>query len=420
MEQTIKQLVILFTAAILTAGVAGVQAATGDAGQPGAFLSFGAGSRAMGMGGAFVGFADDATAAYWNPGGLSAVKQNQALAEYVLLVDESNYQYLGYTHLFPYVGTLGVGIVMLNQGTAEGRNINNDITDEFTNNQFAFIGGFGTDVAPQLSAGGTLKIVNQSMLGKSGTGFGLDLGLMYRPFTFMNLGLSLQNLVAPAITLVEEADVYPLNITLGIGTKFWNNKLRMGLDVTKNMDQDGVKTRLGVEGIPMHNLFVRGGYDLSELSLGAGYRYTDFQLDYAIALNLDENLQTHKVDLSYFFGGYVFEVKPEPKRFSPVGINKVSVIRLLVQTKFQIRFWKLEIYNEANTVIKDYSGEGSPPPHIVWDGMQDNANPMPDGKYKIVLTVEDVSGETRIAPEAYVIIQSVLPLGVSPIEMDAF
>ena len=31
----------------------------------------GAGSRAMGMGGAFIGLADDATAISWNPGGLT-------------------------------------------------------------------------------------------------------------------------------------------------------------------------------------------------------------------------------------------------------------------------------------------------------------------------------------------------------------
>jgi len=36
---------------------------------------FGVGARAMGMGGAFMGVADDATALYWNPAGLSQIKQ---------------------------------------------------------------------------------------------------------------------------------------------------------------------------------------------------------------------------------------------------------------------------------------------------------------------------------------------------------
>lgn len=36
---------------------------------------FGVGARAMGMGGAFMGVADDATALYWNPAGLSQIRQ---------------------------------------------------------------------------------------------------------------------------------------------------------------------------------------------------------------------------------------------------------------------------------------------------------------------------------------------------------
>ena len=44
-------------------------ATEGDAGQAGAFLSYGAGARGIGMGRAFVGLADDATAVYWNPAG---------------------------------------------------------------------------------------------------------------------------------------------------------------------------------------------------------------------------------------------------------------------------------------------------------------------------------------------------------------
>ena len=36
----------------------------------GEFLALGVGARALGMGGAFVSLADDATAAYWNPAGI--------------------------------------------------------------------------------------------------------------------------------------------------------------------------------------------------------------------------------------------------------------------------------------------------------------------------------------------------------------
>ena len=37
--------------------------------------TFGAGARTMGMGGAFLGVADDFTALYWNPAGLAQIKK---------------------------------------------------------------------------------------------------------------------------------------------------------------------------------------------------------------------------------------------------------------------------------------------------------------------------------------------------------
>jgi len=412
--------IFLAACLILGPGLAAPQPSwsEGDAGQPGAFLTYGAGARAIAMGRAFTGLADDATALYWNPGGLTSLKQNQVILQYVSLVDSNSYQYLGYGHIFPYIGTLGVGLVMMNQGEAEGRDIYNEITDSFTNQQFAFMLGFAADVTPQLSAGGNVKIVNQTMMNLSGTGFGVDVGLMYRPMPFLNLGLNFQNLLAPSITLKEEAETYPMSMVFGVGVKLFGELLKMDLDVSKNLAQDAVKPRFGLEVRPVSDLpdlAVRGGIDDTEINVGAGYQYMGFTLDYALGFQAVEIM--HKVALSYSFGGFILEVHGEPEVFSPVGINKVSVLKIQSQTKFQIRIWTLEIINEAGAVVKKYTGEGSPPDHIVWDGLEDNMNPMPDGKYKIVLTVEDASGAIRKSPEAFVRIQSILPLGVSPVEM---
>jgi len=402
-------LVLLCAALVLPRGVH----AEGDAGLPGAFLNYGAGARALGLGRAFVGLADDATAVYWNPGGLSGIAQNQAILQHVSLIDQNSYEYVGYAHIFPYIGTLGVGLVYLSQGSAEGRDTYSDPTGDFSNQQLGALLGFGTDVTPTLAAGGTLKLVNQSMASLSGTGFGLDVGLMYRPWPLLNLGLVFKNLVAPAIKLQSETERYPMEMTFGAAAKLLDGQLRADFDVAKNMEQDAIKPRFGMEVTPMRDLFLRAGID--EISLGAGYRYSGFQLDYALGLQTVEMM--HKIALSYYFGGFVLEVVPEPETFSPVGINKVSVLKIHCQTKFEVRLWSLEIHNEANALVKKYSGEGFPPTHIVWDGLMDSTNPMPDGRYRVVFSVEDAAGEVRTAPDAFVNIQSILPLGVSPVEL---
>jgi len=48
------------------------------------FLEVGVGAAAIGMGGAYVAMAGDISGLYWNPGGISRVKQTQALFEYLV------------------------------------------------------------------------------------------------------------------------------------------------------------------------------------------------------------------------------------------------------------------------------------------------------------------------------------------------
>ena len=64
MKQYNKYLMIIFTFNLLF----GVDKAGTTAAK---FLSIGVGSKAVGMGGSYTSIADDATAMYWNPAGLS-------------------------------------------------------------------------------------------------------------------------------------------------------------------------------------------------------------------------------------------------------------------------------------------------------------------------------------------------------------
>lgn len=85
-------------------------------GEPWAFLKMGVGARAMGMGGAFVALADDATAPYWNPAGLGLLREKTATAMYVRpnpSGDEpasgiGTYEYLSYCHPTDEFGNFGI------------------------------------------------------------------------------------------------------------------------------------------------------------------------------------------------------------------------------------------------------------------------------------------------------------------------
>ena len=66
---------IVQTITILFLLVPTVLQAQGSAGQAGEFLRWGVGSKALGLGRAFTSVADDASALYWNPAGLSALSR---------------------------------------------------------------------------------------------------------------------------------------------------------------------------------------------------------------------------------------------------------------------------------------------------------------------------------------------------------
>ena len=102
-----KLLTILVTTIIALTTVVQTASAVGEAGVPSMIIPPGA--RANGMGEAFVAIADDATAAWWNVGGLAFVENNNlALMHSQLVPDLANdvyYEFLGYSHQLQDFGT---------------------------------------------------------------------------------------------------------------------------------------------------------------------------------------------------------------------------------------------------------------------------------------------------------------------------
>jgi hypothetical protein len=71
------------------------------------FLEVGVGSRAIGMGGAFVGVANDVSALYWNPAGISRITSPEAVFEKVEWLADISFNYIGAVIPFGRWGTAG-------------------------------------------------------------------------------------------------------------------------------------------------------------------------------------------------------------------------------------------------------------------------------------------------------------------------
>ena len=73
--------------------------------------------------------------------------------------------------------------------------------------------------------------------------------------------------------------------------------------------------------------------------------------------------------------------------------------------------WLLEIFNESNKIVRSFPASNMPV-SVEWDGTDDLSQPLPDGKYKLILSVDGV--KSRIVE---VVVDNTLPVAtiISPI-----
>lgn len=387
-----------------------VQAGTGDHGLPGEYLTYDIGARAAGMGGAMTGLADDVSAIFYNPAGLATQNPIQFGLQHVILFEDTMFDFLGFSMPIVEIGTVGLGVVMLNSGGF-------DIRDDryrpnptgFTNSmsQMGVCLSYARDLMPALTVGGNIKFAYEDMFGHTGTGVGVDLGGLYSVIPELQVGLAINNALSPSVL----GDTYPIIVTLGFGSHLFNDDLLLDADVSKSLADQGIKWDVGGQlDVYEDMVFVRAGLDDEmKVHLGAGGRYMNIGLDYA--LSIEPLGLAHKISLGYSMGGFEMTVKASPKIFSPVGIKKVTTFAIRAVSKYPVREWEMNIKDQNGDIVRSFSGEDNPPNQIVWNGKDDRGLPAPDGNFSAQLVVTDSNGKVIKSNFESVRIQSAVPLG---------
>ncbi len=214
----------------------------GDAGQPGAFLRYGVGGRALGMGRAFVAVADDASGVYWNPAGILGAKRIEFVSTYLDLYYDSQFAQLGFVvprpgreiknsflrFLIGPSSAVGFGWINLSMAGFEQRTQTGAYLGDFGMADNAFLMAWAREqVGPWgiFRYGLTFKLINQDVSGlqydpleTAGTNShwsgGMDVGLTFQPIHApilrvialkylvpLRMGISLQNIVQPSWSL---------------------------------------------------------------------------------------------------------------------------------------------------------------------------------------------------------------------------
>jgi hypothetical protein len=383
------------------------------AGGPGEWLARYTSARTLGLGGAYVATADDPLGVLWNPAGLSAMDQNEVRFENAQLFEQTSINAFGFAVPGNWLPSFGLTMVSLGSGDFERTNDMNDDLGTFKNGETAYLFTASRAFSKRLAIGTNLKLVQQSVEDYSGQGFGFDLGGTYDITPTIRMGLSVANLGGPNLKLRDVEEAYPTQIRGGAAAQILNGRAM----ITAQVDQsDGLGTRLhaGAEYWVQPGLGLRVGYDDAYGTGGFSYRFMpQYQVDYAIA---DQPLgMTHRVGISYRFGGFFASSKAEPSVFSPTGERAVTKITLNARTKADPEEWTLEIVNKSDEVVRRFSGKGQPPAHVQWDGKDETGLPLADGVYHYRLSVKDREGRALLATSHTLEISTTGPEGTVPV-----
>lgn len=160
------------------------------------FLTIPVGAKAIGMGGAFVAVADDITAAYWNPGGLSRLTKNEFNANYAQWFIDTKLSWSGIGVKVSPDDYVAVSITILDYGEEpittielpEGTGQTWDAMD------LAIYLSYSRNLTDRFSIGGSAKYIQQRIWNESAYGFAFDVGLLFRTqLEGLNIGMAITN-----------------------------------------------------------------------------------------------------------------------------------------------------------------------------------------------------------------------------------
>lgn len=308
------------------------------------------GCKAIGMGDAFTAVADDSSAVSRNPAGLSAIRDIEIGLEYKKWFMDSSIMYLMGSLPLP-VGTLGANVTYSSMGFFEQKDADGYLTGKVYN-PFAVNAavGYGLDIFSNLSAGASAGVVYQTVAEESYADFYFDIGAIGRPVDIFAMGISVQNLGAPADYPV------PLNLKGGLALlalSTLDHRLVLSADVTYQ-PYFGRTFSAGGEYRLFNMVSLRGGYkfrfdknnpdDPGGLRAGAGFETGIFKLDYSL-MNYGDMGFNHGVTLWMVYGQELIESKTR---------TTGDYEKILIKKYFSdgVIFYNLGYYDDAREQFK--------------------------------------------------------------------
>jgi hypothetical protein len=271
-------------------------------------IGVGAGPSAMA---AYTAAAGDVWSLTYNPAGLASITRMKLGVSQIEWFEDTSFSYLG-VGLPRGDGGLALGLAYFDLGSVPVTDLyGTDLNLSADAYNFGFIGGYGFQVPNicDLTAGISGHVIQGNFDEETATAIGLNMGVLYGLMeNQVHLGLVARNL-GTKFKFVDEEDEQTLTFAGGVSymtaeDQIQNVDVMIGLDAIMPKDQ-GFQVGVGGEIWVYDTLALRAGYrtgsEMGNLSYGAGFRYSDFQLDYTYA-DYEDLEATHRISLTMAFG----------------------------------------------------------------------------------------------------------------------
>ena len=272
------------------------------------FLKIGVGGRATAMGDAFVAVANDVSALYWNPAGLTQFSENQVMFAHNQWVVDINHDFIGAVYHLDDENTFGVSLTSLSMDEMK---VTTEYAPSGTGEYFGFsdLGisvSYSKKMTDQFSFGASVRYIEESLDKLKMRGVMIDLGTYY----WTGLG---STRFAVAVTnfgndLAPDGEVVlvgnrtnsewqsfspPTMFRIGFALEpYENDEHRITTSIQLNHPNDNSENvSLGAEYVWNNMFFARAGYkinvDEQDFTFGAGVNVpvsiANISVDYAFA-----------------------------------------------------------------------------------------------------------------------------------------
>ncbi|MFN0116923.1 MAG: PorV/PorQ family protein [Elusimicrobiota bacterium] len=306
----------LLTLMLLTSAIFSSTSKMYAAGEPGAFLQWGAGARSLGMGRAFLAVSDDASATYWNPAAMVQLQRKEIMGLQATLFAETNYSFFSYVSPGKKGGAWGFNMTSLTSGGFEKVKVKVDPASSPSNpdylsvekagayevSQKAYTFAYGKQVTNKLAMGLALKRLTNTVDTFAQSFTAVDASIFTKVNQNYRFALAVKNAVAQ--NPGNSNDKLPLTFRIGNAFSLMNDRVILAADLNSSQGS-GFGWNLGTEYSASRRMAFRLGLEsrdgaIAETTAGFGLKFSNFNLD--LAFGITELGMSQRYSLSWKFG----------------------------------------------------------------------------------------------------------------------